>query len=42
MDPASAEPRNIIVGGDRDGNRNLRMAEVLRREVLSKRSPFGF
>jgi hypothetical protein len=36
VDPASAEARNIIVGGDRDANRNMRMAEVLRKEVLSK------
>jgi hypothetical protein len=36
MDPDSLEARGIIVGGDRDMARDNRMADVLRKEVLSK------
>jgi hypothetical protein len=38
LDPKAAEElRGLIVGGsDRDQTRNTRMAEILRREVLSK------
>lgn len=37
MDPLSFEARNLIVGGNRDLDRNSHMADVIRREVLAKR-----
>jgi heme-binding uptake protein ChaN (Tiki superfamily) len=36
MDPKSYESRGLIVGGDRDLVRNVRMADVLRQEVVRK------
>ncbi|HKU14169.1 MAG TPA: hypothetical protein VJQ52_07210 [Steroidobacteraceae bacterium] len=36
MDPQSFEARNLIVGGNRDLDRNSNMAAVIRREILAK------
>ncbi|HKU17047.1 MAG TPA: hypothetical protein VJQ52_21810 [Steroidobacteraceae bacterium] len=36
MDPESFEARNLMVGGNRDLDRNSHMADIIRREVLAK------